>query len=640
MSAETIGQVLDEMKYKAQHHPSEKGLQINTTLQQKKLTLFKYNLMLQQAKEREQELFSPMLTMQVHADSISTSHVSDKNISELQRIKISQLNVNHVHYGKFLRAKLITEPFQMLSCLSILEDDDENVIILTLYNFVALNQPMEHLATSLPMGTEVIIKEPYCKKSTSGSIAIRIDNPHTNFILIEKDYSVFPLYINSNTDADTLKIFGNDAVKIKSYHTAIKWYTAALDIIDSDRSSMKIKLLSNRSLCFTQINVLHLALKDAIDAFHLIAADTSVSIQTKILYRMSTILTSIGKHQTALLKLSEIDAYFLRSNMSIMKSILQLKMRIRRRYHESKHNQHIKLRKIENMHQYLTSGIKVHAFDYNKKRHVMNRDWRDIADYVGAIKLIHFPNKNRNGIIATKNIKCGTCVLNERCVAFGETSYQCYSIAADHRNKMVSDTSATNVIQDMIDVLSNGNIIDKYKISLLHPKYKHKKDNVPSMSVFKGLINDVPKQMKLLSIEDIQDIAAEESFSTFYKDYKGKLDGIGCDYCGLKSYTLLRACKRCKSVYYCCKSCQKRAWKQYHKQRCKLIPPANNNKSKTKKKLYKVGSGIYVLSAFFKFSMKPNVVLNTWNKRMSMTATRNIRKGEELFVAFSRCRLG
>eukprot|EP01084_Bolivina_argentea_P034363 63601_1 len=631
--------LIDELKYKAEHHPSEKGLKINTTLEQKKLTLFKYNLMLEQVKQKEQQGLYDM-PMQVHADIISTNHMSNKNLSELTQIKISQLSVNQVHYGKFLRGKLVTQPFQMVCCLSIFEDDDENVIVLSLYNFASLQHSLESLLKLLPIGTEVIIKEPYCKKSTSGVIAIRIDNPHTNFIVIERNYSVCPMYIDSKSDADTLKISGNAAVKNKSYHTAIKCYTAALEIIaiGSRRSSMKMKLLSNRTLCFTQINSFRLALKDASNALNLITVDTPVNINVKIVYRVANILTSVGKHQAALLKLSEINSDFLRSDISLNDSILKLKMRIRRRYHESNHNEHVKLKKIKNIHEYLSTGFKVREFDKNKKRYFLNKDWRDIADYIGPIKLIHFPYKKRNGIIATQNIKRGTCILNERCVAFGETSYQCYSMVANHTNRILNKTKGLNLIQDMVDILSNGSIVDKYKITLLHPTHKHRKENVPSMSVLRGMINDIPKEIQSLSIEDIQNIETEESFSTFYKDYDGKLDGVQCNYCGLESYALLKACKRCKSVYYCCKSCQKRAWKQYHRNICKHVNNTNN-KSKTKK-IYKVGSGLYVLSSFVKFSMKPNLVLNIWNMRMSLTAIRNIRKGEELSVAYSRCYLG
>ena len=52
---------------------------------------------------------------------------------------------------------------------------------------------------------------------------------------------------------------------------------------------------------------------------------------------------------------------------------------------------------------------------------------------------------------------------------------------------------------------------------------------------------------------------------------------IVCDCC-LKKYKnegILKACAKCKWVYYCDQTCQKDAWKSHHKVECKYLQEQN-----------------------------------------------------------------
>ena len=62
----------------------------------------------------------------------------------------------------------------------------------------------------------------------------------------------------------------------------------------------------------------------------------------------------------------------------------------------------------------------------------------------------------------------------------------------------------------------------------------------------------------------------EERKSIGHKDLRPMMEEFQCEY--------VQRCSACKFVCYCSASCQKQAWKQYHKQECKLLRSEENQK--------------------------------------------------------------
>ena len=56
-----------------------------------------------------------------------------------------------------------------------------------------------------------------------------------------------------------------------------------------------------------------------------------------------------------------------------------------------------------------------------------------------------------------------------------------------------------------------------------------------------------------------------------------KYSKVVCDCCleMCESEGILKACAKCKWVYYCDQTCQKEAWKSHHKLECKFLQEQN-----------------------------------------------------------------
>eukprot|EP01084_Bolivina_argentea_P106777 190998_1 len=491
-TADDYQKLFDQAKANA----AETNIQIETGSKFRQQTLNSFNMMYFKAQEREvkgQYSFNGS----VNTDNISCNQICIKPLSELQSTNISKLKVNKINYDVKLEATIITKPFQIIGCNMIIEDAQNNVIILSLYNYFALHQKLDTLAATLPIGTKIIIKEPYCKKSSGGSIAIRIDNPHCNFIIVDPLQDVIGKTIMSCNDPELLKQKGNEMVKMKLYKNAIKYYSAALNM-KSISTDLYVKLLSNRILCFLKLKRFKVAIIDGKQALNM---NVTGAINTKIRFRLGSALVGIGQYMEAWLILAEPTQQIVSSN-SIQKQITKLEFQATRNYNES----------IDNDIEY----------DYS------NVDWNDIANYYNDIKIKYINKSKGRGIVATSNMKRGERILMEKCIAFGLKNKKHFSASIDLEKSKYNRGSHIGLTQNMIEMYMNGTVVDRYRISLLHAGAEYSKDknktNIPKLEVFKYYeLPDYINQcdVKMLSVSQIDEIATKNSF------VMGDEDGCG-----------------------------------------------------------------------------------------------------------------
>eukprot|EP01083_Nonionella_stella_P106221 306176_1 len=155
-------------------------------------------------------------------DPTSTRHVCTIPLNELDSVPISGLKVGKINHGKQLKGHLITEPYQSVSVMSILQDTEGNALLLALYNYAPQHQTDRQLRKLLPKGSEVIVKEPYCKVGVSQDVMIRIDNPHTNFMLTTA--------IKKDKNATKSTKLSNGSLKKQKKQTVDKSYIGAIEI--------------------------------------------------------------------------------------------------------------------------------------------------------------------------------------------------------------------------------------------------------------------------------------------------------------------------------------------------------------------------------------------------------------------------
>ena len=168
----------------------------------RRTTMTTYEGMYAQVRRTEAEnLYN--FNMAISTDPVSCDHVCTQSISELKSIVISDLTVNHVHLGTKLEATIIAEPAQMMATSMVIEDESKNIILLSVYNYFPANTKLVKLAKEWPVGSQIVILEPYCKKSMGGAVVLRIDNPHANLVIIDQSERTLALQV---ADPQTLKL--------------------------------------------------------------------------------------------------------------------------------------------------------------------------------------------------------------------------------------------------------------------------------------------------------------------------------------------------------------------------------------------------------------------------------------------------
>lgn len=85
---------------------------------------------------------------------------------------IRDLTLETHHRGVYILLRAVTPADTMTAAMVIVEDEEENVLMLQLYN-----QEKELSTNGRPIeGTVMIVKEPYLKVMSDGNYGIRVDH--------------------------------------------------------------------------------------------------------------------------------------------------------------------------------------------------------------------------------------------------------------------------------------------------------------------------------------------------------------------------------------------------------------------------------------------------------------------------------
>lgn len=174
------------------------------------------------------------------------------------RISIADLQVNnHVPMGKFLLCRVITKCFCFAATITIVEDLDGNVKRLILYNW-AKYSPLQSnkfpikSSSLLPIGTQIVIKNPSYKLAADNNKMIYLDNPK-DIIIIDHNIKLFN-ELRWSTDppgeekfedeikksANDFRCSGNNYFALKDYKSAIYEYNCGIEL-----EPQNITLLAN-----------------------------------------------------------------------------------------------------------------------------------------------------------------------------------------------------------------------------------------------------------------------------------------------------------------------------------------------------------------------------------------------------------
>ncbi|RUP42945.1 hypothetical protein BC936DRAFT_137855 [Jimgerdemannia flammicorona] len=360
-------------------------------------------------------------------------HSSKASLANLQRITLSQLTQDTVHYGCVLVCRTVVAPVKYTAVQVVVEDPivngprtpKEDVVVdrLSLYNFVDFTGVREDTSEWLPVGTRLLIKEPYYKVASDGVPMIRCDNPG-DVVLVPNEEVDRPLLAGlrwadtlpivygpignrSGESAEGLKRNGNEQFGRKEYVAAIASYTRALEVEPGSAI-----VLSNRAQAYLKLEQFQQALDDVEAALKI----DDGSVKTRLRYAKA--LYGSRKYEEAsvvLQKLVQLDAKITEIN--------ELHLKAQGRIAEQHHGQY-------------------KMFDIFQEARTTHPPYLDHADHVGPVRITAIPGKGR-GIVTTRDVLEGTLILCSKAYAVvfeDELDANLIKISIDHSDKSMTNT--------------------------------------------------------------------------------------------------------------------------------------------------------------------------------------------------------
>lgn len=184
-------------------------------------------------------------------------HSCLKEVGQLKPITLKEMQINTIHYGKYLLVKVIAHPYGKEELMKILvEDQDKEIEILFLRYFNPSTAVKYN--SILPVGTVLMIKEPNLMIFMSDEFdsVLCIESP-TDVLIVNDDsaYSIEKWRLNfSESDFDRLNTVGNSYFLQKEYHRALWYYTQAL-VVKKDSKCYSNRAAANLNLENTMMHL-------------------------------------------------------------------------------------------------------------------------------------------------------------------------------------------------------------------------------------------------------------------------------------------------------------------------------------------------------------------------------------------------
>lgn len=144
---------------------------------------------------------------------------------DLTKVMIKDLLLESHHRGTYLLLRTVTPPTRMTAIMSIVEDENKDVLTLQLYHRGEENE--RAMEDNLSEGTVLIVREPYFKMMSDGDCGLRVDHLSDAMPLSMYDERIPSRWksklIDGNISANSWKMKGNNYFNKSNYHAAIEW---------------------------------------------------------------------------------------------------------------------------------------------------------------------------------------------------------------------------------------------------------------------------------------------------------------------------------------------------------------------------------------------------------------------------------
>ena len=111
-------------------------------------------------------------------DSVSAGFISKKSINELNEVKsVRKLQAGIINQGVFICTTVVESVCRLVGINTLVEDSLGQLFLLALYNFVRDQSTNAECRKHIPVGSRIVVKEPYLKCFQSGKLGLRVDHP-------------------------------------------------------------------------------------------------------------------------------------------------------------------------------------------------------------------------------------------------------------------------------------------------------------------------------------------------------------------------------------------------------------------------------------------------------------------------------
>jgi tetratricopeptide (TPR) repeat protein len=168
-----------------------------------------------------------------YVNNTSFVHFSKKDLGELTPITLNEMLVTTVHSGRSLTCRTMNTATRHLRVSVVVEDSNDDVEELLLYNLV--NKSDTNMDDMMPIGTIVVIKEPFLigLDSTAKRTSIRCESPSDVVFVNHNDPFLIGTKWFVKYDKSQLKWLestGDMMYKTGCYHQALGFYLNALGV--------------------------------------------------------------------------------------------------------------------------------------------------------------------------------------------------------------------------------------------------------------------------------------------------------------------------------------------------------------------------------------------------------------------------
>lgn len=167
---------------------------------------------------------------------IAKIQVQTKDLKNYSEIKIENLSIGKIHNNKYLKCKIIVEPFKMTAIATVIQDSKGDVSRVSIYSYPETKS--KNFKQIFKKDVILTIIDPFFKIANDGLPVIRVDSPDE--ILIDDD--------SEPTEWASLKKLADNAFRNGDFEEALNYYSKASKINTSDENNSIIHF--NIGMCY------------------------------------------------------------------------------------------------------------------------------------------------------------------------------------------------------------------------------------------------------------------------------------------------------------------------------------------------------------------------------------------------------